>query len=35
MVEELKKPWSGEESMADACKNITAEMNEHIAEEQQ
>lgn len=35
MVEELKKPWSGEESMADACKNITKEMNEHIAEEQQ
>ncbi len=35
MVEELKKPWSGEESMADACKNITEEMNEHIAEEQQ
>lgn len=35
MVEELKKPWSGQESMADACKNITAEMNEHIAEEQQ
>ncbi|MGN0466415.1 MAG: ABC transporter substrate-binding protein [Lachnospiraceae bacterium] len=35
MVEELKKPWSGEESMADACKNITTEMNEHIAEEQQ
>lgn len=34
MVEELKKPWSGQESMADACKNITAEMNEHIAEEQ-
>lgn len=35
MVEELKKPWSGEESMADACKNITTEMNEHIKEEQQ
>lgn len=35
MVEELKKPWSGEESMDEACKNITKEMNEHIAEEQQ
>ena len=33
MVEELKKPWNGEESMADACKNITSIMNEKIAEE--
>ena len=33
MVEELKKPWNGEESMEDACKNITEIMNEKIAEE--
>lgn len=33
MVEELKKPWNGEESMEDACKNITEMMNEAIAEE--
>ncbi len=34
MVEELKKPWNNEESMADACKNITKDMNERIAQEQ-
>ncbi len=33
MVEELKKPWNGEEDMATACANITAIMNEKIAEE--
>lgn len=33
MVEELKKPWNNEESMADACANITKMMNEKIAEE--
>lgn len=33
MVEELKKPWNDEESMEDACKNITELMNEAIAEE--
>ncbi|MDC7291444.1 sugar ABC transporter substrate-binding protein [Blautia schinkii] len=33
MVEELKKPWNDEESMEDACKNITEMMNEAIAEE--
>lgn len=33
MVEELKKPWNNEESMEDACKNITEMMNETIAEE--
>ena len=33
MVEELKKPWNGEEDMATACANITKIMNEKIAEE--
>lgn len=33
MVEELKKPWNGEEDMATACANITQIMNEKIAEE--
>lgn len=33
MVEELKKAWNGEESMTDACKNVTNIMNEKIAEE--
>lgn len=33
MCEELKKPWNGEESMADACANIVTIMNDAIAEE--
>lgn len=33
MVEELKKPWNNEESMADACANITKQMNDTIAQE--
>ena len=33
MVEELKKPWNGEEDMATACANIAKIMNEKIAEE--
>ena len=33
MVEELKKPWNGEEDMATACANITAVMNEMISQE--
>lgn len=33
MVEEFKKAWNGEESMDDACKNVTTIMNEKIDEE--
>lgn len=33
MVEEFKKAWNGEESMADACAAVTTIMNDAIAEE--